>query len=122
MRIRLREDRRNAARHYVHDVSSARATPAGARRNRDEHASGTVRAGTVAPAGVSRENPLAASSAVDAPQGSSLHNSESQTTRDAQSTMDGNKRTPTDNKIESLAAGGREDAATNLLRGNASTL
>jgi hypothetical protein len=101
-----------AARHYVHDVSSARANPAGARRNRDEHASGTVRAGTVAPAGVSRENPPAASSAVDAPQGSSLHNSESQTTRDAQSTMDGNKRTPTDNKIESLAAGGREDAAT----------
>jgi len=101
-----------AARHYVRDVSSARATAAGTRRNRDEHASGTVRASAVAPAGVSRENPPAASSAVDAPQGASLHNSESQTTRDAQSTMDGNKRTPTDHKIESLAAGGREDAAT----------
>ena len=65
----------------------------------------------VAPAG-GRENPPAASSAVDAPQGASLHNFEGQTTRDAQRTMDRNKRTPTDHKIESLAAGGREEAAT----------
>jgi hypothetical protein len=101
-----------AARHEVRGVSSARPTAAGPRRNSDEHASGTVRASAVAPAGVSRENPPAASSAVDAPQGASLHNFEGQTTRDAQRTMDRNKRTPTDHKIESLAAGGREEAAT----------
>ena len=104
-----------AARHYVRGVSSARPTAAGTSmpgRNRDKHASGTVRASAVAPAGVSRANPPAASSAVDAPQGASLHNSERQTTRDAQSTMDRNQRTPMDNKIESLAAGGREDAVT----------
>ena len=101
-----------AARHYSRGISSARPTAAGPRRNSDEHASGTVRASAVAPAGVSRENPPAASSAVDAPQGASLHNPKSQTTRDAQSMMDRNKRTPTSHKIESLAAGGREDAAT----------
>ena len=104
-----------AARHYVRGFSSARPTAAGTSmpgRNRDEPASGTVRAGAVAPAGVSRENPSAASSAVDAPQGASLHNSESETTRAAQSTMDRNKRTPTGHTIESLAAGGRENAAT----------
>jgi hypothetical protein len=101
-----------AARREVRGVSSARPTAAGPRRNRDEHASGTVRASAVAPAGVGKENPPAASSAVDAPQGASPHNSESQTTRDAQSTMDRNKRTPTSHKIESLAAVGRKDAAT----------
>jgi hypothetical protein len=104
-----------AARHYSRGISSARPTAAGTSmpgRNRDEHASGTVRASAVVPAGVSRANPPAALSAVDAPQGASLHNSESQTTRDAQSTMDRNKRTTTDHKIESLAVGGREDAAT----------
>ena len=104
-----------AVRHYSRGISSARPTAAGTSmpgRNRDEHASGTVRASAVVPAGVSRANPPAALSAVDAPQGASLHNSESQTTLDAQSTMDRNKRTPTDHKIESLAVGGREDAAT----------
>jgi hypothetical protein len=104
-----------AARHYVRGVSSARPTAAGTSmpgRNRDKHASGPVRASAVVPTGVSRENPPAASSAVDAPQGASLHNSESETTRDAQSTMDRNKRIPTDHTIESLAAGGRENAAT----------
>jgi hypothetical protein len=104
-----------AVRHYSRGISSARPTAAGTSmpgRNRDEHASGTVRASAVVPAGVSRANPPAALSAVDAPQGASLHNSESQTTRDAQSTMDRNKRTTTDHKIESLAVGGREDAAT----------
>jgi hypothetical protein len=104
-----------AARHYSRGISSARPTAAGTSmpgRNRDEHASGTVRASAVVPAGVSRANPPAALSAVDAPQGASLHNFESQTTRDAQSTMDRNKRTTTDHKIESLAVGGREDAAT----------
>ena len=104
-----------AARHYARGISSARPTAAGTSmpgRNRDEHASGTVRASAVVPAGVSRANPPAALYAVDAPQGASLHNSESQTTRDAQSTMDRNKRTTTDHKIESLAVGGREDAAT----------
>src|SRR5580693_4459917 len=104
-----------AARYYARGLSSARPTAAGTSmpgRNRDEHASGTVRASAVVPAGVSRANPRAALYAVDAPQGASLHNSESQTTRDPQSTMDRNKRTPTDHKIESLAAGGRERAAT----------
>jgi hypothetical protein len=103
-----------STRHYVRGVSSARPTAAGTSmpgRNRDDPASGTVRAGAVTPAGVSRENPPA-SSAVDAPQGASLHNSESETTRDAQSTTDRNKRTPTDYNIESLAAGGRENTAT----------
>jgi hypothetical protein len=103
------------AQHYVRGISSVRPAAAGTSmpgRNRNEHASDTVRAGATAPAGVSRQNPPAASTAVDAPQGASLHNSESQTTRDAQSTMDRNKRTPTDHKIESLAAGGRENAAT----------
>jgi hypothetical protein len=65
----------------------------------------------VAPAG-GRENPPAASSAVDAPQGASLHNFEGQTTRDAQSTMDRNKRTPTSHKIQSLADGVWEKTAT----------
>jgi len=104
-----------AARLYALGISSARPTAAGTSmpgRNRDEDASSTVRASAVVPAGVSRANPLAALSAVDAPQGASLHNSESQTTRDAQSTMDRNKRKTTDHKIESLAVGGREDAAT----------
>ncbi len=103
-----------ATRHYVRGVSSTRPTAGTSMsgRNSDEPASGTVRADTVAPAGVSRENPAAGSSAVDAPQGASLNNSESQTTRDAQSTMDRNKRTPTDHKIESLSAGGPENAAT----------
>jgi hypothetical protein len=104
-----------AARHYARGISSARPTAAGTSmpgRNRDEHASGTVRASAVVPAGVSGANPRAALYAVDAPQGASLHNSESQTTRDPQSTMDRNKRTTTDHKIESLAVGGREDAAT----------
>jgi hypothetical protein len=104
-----------STRHYVRGVSSARPTAAGTTmpgRNRNEPASGTVRARAVAPAGVSRENPPAASSAVDAPQGASLHNSEREKTRDAQSTMDRNKRTPTDHTIESLAAGGRQNAAT----------
>jgi hypothetical protein len=104
-----------AARHYVRGISSARPKAAGTGmpgRNREEHASGTARAAAVAPAGVSREDLPAASSALDAPQGASLHNSESQTTRDAQSTMDRNKRTPTDQKIESLAEGGRENAVT----------
>ena len=80
-------------------------------RNRDEHTSDAVRAGTVAPAGDSRENPPAALSAVNAPQAASFHNSEGQTPRDAQRTMDRNKRTLSDHKIESLA-GGRENAAT----------
>jgi len=109
-----------AVRHYSRGISSARPTAAGTSmpgRNRDEHASGTVRASAVVPAGVSRANPPAALSAVDAPQGASLHNSESQTTRDAQSTMDRNKRTTTDHKIESLVAGGREDAATKASAG-----
>ena len=104
-----------STRHYVGGVSSARLTAGGTSlpgRNRDEPASGTVAAGAVAPAGVSRENPPATSPAVDAPEGVSLHNSESQTTRDGQSTMDRNKWTPTDHTIESLAAGGRENAAT----------
>jgi len=103
-----------AARHYARGISSPRPTSGTSMpgRNRDEHASGTVRASAVVPAGVSRANPRAALYAVDAPQGASLHNSESQTTRDPQSTMDRNKRTPTDHKIESLAAGGRERAAT----------
>jgi len=104
-----------AARHYAAGVSSVRPTTVGTSkpgRTRDEHASSTVRARAVAPPRVSKANPPAASSAVDAPQGASLHNSESQTTRDAQSTMDRNKRTPTDHKIENLAAGGQENAAT----------
>jgi hypothetical protein len=99
----------------VRGVSSARPTAAGTGmpgRNRDEHASGTVRASAVAPAGESTENPPSASSGVDAPQAASLHNSESQATRDAQSTMDQNKRTPADHKMESLAAGGWENAST----------
>jgi hypothetical protein len=104
-----------AAPHYVRGASSARPTAAGTGMpggNMDEHASGTVRASAVAPAGVSSENPPAASSGGDAPQGASLHNSESQTTRDAQSTLDQNRRTPADHQIESLAAGGRENAST----------
>jgi hypothetical protein len=102
------------ARHSVRGISSSRPTAGTSMpgRNRDKPTSGAVRAGTVAPAGVSRENPPAALSAVDTPPGASFHNSESQTPRDAQSTMDRNKRTPTDHKIESLAAGGRENAAT----------
>jgi len=103
-----------APRHSARGISSTRPT-AGTRmpgRNRDEPTSGAVRAGTVAPAGVSRKNRPAALSAVDAPQGASFHNSESQTPRDAQSAMDRNKRMPTDHKLESPAAGGRETAAT----------
>jgi hypothetical protein len=109
-----------AARRYVRDVSNALPTAAGTSmpgRNRDKHTSGDVRASAVAPAGVSRENPPAASSALEEPQGTSLHNSESQKTRDAQSTMDRNKRTPSDHKIESVAARGREDAATKASAG-----
>jgi hypothetical protein len=101
-----------ATRHSVRGVSRPTTGTSMPGRNRDEPTSGAVRAGTVAPAGVSRENPPAALSAVDATQGASFHNSESQTPRDTQSTMDRNKRTPTDHKIESLAAGGRENAAT----------
>jgi len=91
-----------APRHSARGISSTRPT-AGTRmpgRNRDEPTSGAVRAGTVAPAGVSRKNRPAALSAVDAPQGASFHN------------MDRNKRMPTDHKLESPAAGGRETAAT----------
>jgi hypothetical protein len=104
-----------AAQHYVRRVSSARPTAAGISmpgRIGDKQASGTVRASAVPPAGDSRENPFGTSFAVDAPQGASLHNSESQTMRHAQSMMDRNKRTPTDHKMESLVTGGREDAAT----------
>jgi hypothetical protein len=104
-----------AAQHYVRRVSSARPTAAGISmpgRNRDKQASATVRASAVPPAEVSRENLSGTSFAVDAPQGASPHHSESQTTRHAQSMMDRNKRTPTDHKMESLAAGAREDAAT----------
>jgi hypothetical protein len=104
-----------AAQHYARGISSARPTAAGTSmpgRNRDEHASGTVRASVVVPAGVSRANPPAGLSAVEEPQGASLHNSESQTTRAAQGTMGGNKRTTMDHKIDILAVGGREDAAT----------
>ena len=104
-----------AARQYVHGISGALPTDAGTstpRRDRYEHASGTVRASAVAPTGVGRANPPAGLSSVEGPQGASLHNSESQTTGDAQSAMGQNERTPTDHKIESLAAGGREGAAT----------
>jgi hypothetical protein len=100
-----------ALRHYASGISRARPIAAGTSmlgRNRDEHASSTVRASAVAPAGVSSVNP---------PQGSSLHNSESQTTRDAQSAMDRDKPKTTDHKIETLAVGGREDAATNSSAG-----
>jgi hypothetical protein len=109
-----------AAPHDTRSVSSARPAAAGTsmpERNRDGRASDTVRADAVAPAGVSRANPPAAPSAVDAPQGASLHNSESQTTHEVQSTMARNKRTPTDHNIESLTAGGRENAATKLSAG-----
>jgi len=100
-------------RHSSRGISSTRPTTGTSLsgRNRDEHTSDAVRAGTVAPAGDSRENPPAALSAVNAPQAASFHNSEGQTPRDAQRTMDRNKRTLSDHKIESLA-GGRENAAT----------
>ena len=104
-----------AARQYVRGISSAPPTDASTSmpgRDRYEHASGTVRASAVAPAGVSRANPPAGLAKVEGPQGASLHNSESQTTRNGQSAMGQSKRTPTDHKIESLAAGGRERAAT----------
>ena len=104
-----------AAQHYVRRVSSARPTAAGISmpgRDRYEHTSGAVRASAVAPTGVSRANPPAGLSKIEGPQGASLHNSENQTTHDTQSAMGQNKRTPTDHKIESLAAGGRERAAT----------
>jgi hypothetical protein len=88
-----------ATRHYLRGVASTRPTAGTSMpgRNKDETTSGTVRADSVAPAGVRRENPPAALSPVDAPQGAPLHNSEKQMTRDAQS---------------SLAAGSRENAAS----------
>ena len=104
-----------AARQYVRGISGARPTDAGTSmpgRDRYEHTSGAVRASAVAPTGVSRANPPAGLSKIEGPQGASLHNSENQTTHDTQSAMGQNKRTPTDHKIESLAAGGQEGAAT----------
>jgi hypothetical protein len=88
-----------ATRHYLRGVASTRPTAGTSMpgRNKDETTSGTVRADSVAPAGGRRENPPAALSPVDAPQGVPLHNSEKQMTRDAQS---------------SLAAGSRENAAS----------
>ena len=108
-----------AAQHYVRRVSSARPTAAGTSMpgpNSDKRASGTERASTVAPARVSRGNPPTASPAVDAPE-ASPHNFEIQTTRDAPSMMDRNRRAPTDHKIERLVAGGREDAGTKASAG-----
>jgi len=70
--------------------------------NENESASGTVPADAVGPAGVSKTNQPAALSAVDAPQVASLHNSESQATRDAPSATDRNKPMPTGHKLQVL--------------------
>lgn len=79
-------------------------------RNGDESASRTVRAATVAPAGVSRKDPAAALPEVGGPQTASPK-SESQTTSDAQSTMDRNKQTPARHKIQGPEDGVWEKAA-----------
>jgi hypothetical protein len=98
----------NDTRHHVHRVSSTRPAVIGTTmhvRNKDSHASGRIRASAVARAGVGRANPPAASSEVDAVQGPSLHNSESQTTRGAQSTMDRNNRAAADYALQRPADG-----------------
>jgi hypothetical protein len=69
-------------------------------RNEDEPASGTVRSARVAPGGVSSPVPPAALPEIQGQQATSVQKSESQTTRDAQSAMDGNKLKPTSHKIQ----------------------
>jgi hypothetical protein len=69
-------------------------------RNRDESASGTVRSVTVGPAGVSRAVAPTALPEIERHPAASVQKSESQTTRDAQSAMDGNKPKPTSHKVQ----------------------
>lgn len=88
-----------AARRRVRAISSVRRAATGTRKlahNNHQRASGPVRAGAVAAAG---------SSAIDAPQGGPLHDSESQTARDAQNVMDENQDTPSNRNMQSPADG-----------------
>jgi hypothetical protein len=78
--------------------------------NGNEPANGTIREDAVAAGKVSGANPAAAPSPVDGPREASLHNSDSQTTREASSVMDRDK--PTRHKIQSSGDGVWERTAT----------
>jgi hypothetical protein len=70
-------------------------------RNADEPARVTVRSAAVAPASVSSSTlPRAELSEIEGQQAPSVQKSESQTTRNAQSAMDGNKPKPASHKIQ----------------------